>query len=446
MSFKLKGLRERRGEIKTKIEAIGTRIRTESRAMSADERAAFDQLKVEWQKVNEDIRSTEAAMENLDSLVSGGGEGTQENSQYIPGLEDRSHVPRPGAGGSDYARAFQGWALHARGQRVPNSNRSAAERIGVSLGAKEFLWRFGPHGLAQKRALSTTPAAGGYTIAQDFSNQLEVALSAYGGVREVADVMVTDTGADMPWPTEDDTSNTGARIDEGAEVVFADDTFSTVNFGAYKYTSKGILLSNELLNDSAFNLETHLGQQCGIRIGRAQGADFTTGTGTNQPQGVVTGASTGITTATAGAILPSELTRLAHAVDPAYRIGPSVGYMMHDSTLAYLMTLTVGASDGRRLITESWQDGASSLRLNGFPIFINQHMAAPSGVAGIPATGQKLVLFGDFSKYKIRDVGEVRFRKLEERYAEKDQTAFIAFLRSDGRYTNTAAVKVLLQA
>jgi HK97 family phage major capsid protein len=61
----------------------------------------------------------------------------------------------------------------------------------------------------------------------------------------------------------------------------------------------------------------------------------------------------------------------------------------------------------------------------GYPYIINQSMTTP-------ATGVKSILFGDFSKYIIRDVREVELRRLDELYAVLGQTAFLAFARTDG--------------
>jgi HK97 family phage major capsid protein len=441
-----------------------SKLKTECRAMTSEEQAAFDQLKTDFTAVSESIRKAEADMAALDSLLSadhGDTEAPAEeapadpaaeggmNSHRRPGRHDRDHRPRANTVGGEQLRrdrrlAFQAWARKQHGRPLTREHQEACKRVGLDPRAKYFEVRVGGDGSILKRALSTTVTAGGYTIAQDFSGALESALLDYSNVRGVCDEFTTDSGATMPYPTEDDTGNTGEQLGESTEAAFDDTTFSVVNFSAYKFSSKGILISSELLNDSEFNLEQFLGTQIGIRIGRIQGQRFTTGTGSSQPKGIVACASAGPTTAGATAITPEELTRLAFSVDRAYRGAPKCGYMMHDSVYAYCLLLKDG--ENRPLLRDSYRDGIMIPLLNGFPVYTNQFMQAVTTATGLPVTATKSVLFGDFSKFKIRDVGSIRVRRLDERYAEKDQVGFIGFMRSDSNCVNTAAIKYLLQA
>lgn len=460
-AFQLKGLREKRGGIKSQIEAIGTKLKTEARAMTADEKAAFDKLKTDWVAVNESIRTAEADITALDELVGAAGsdegaaEVEQQNSKRHPGREDRDGRPakKPAGDGAELARgredralAFQAWGRRQHGLPLTERHVAACKRTGINPRSREFQVRIGQPGRTLlKRTLSVgTATAGGNTVAPDFSYAMEKALVDYSNVRGVSDQFTTDTGVDLPYPTEDDTGNTGAQISENTEVSFADDTFGTVTFKGFKFTSKGMLISHELLNDSAFDLESHLGEQAGIRIGRITGSKYTTGSGTGEPHGVVTVSTLGLTAAGAAAFTADELTRLAFSVDRAYRSDPSCGYMMHDSILAYALLLK--DAENRPLLRDSYRDGIAIPMLNGFPVHTNQFMASANPTGGVPITASKHVLFGAFSKHKIRDIGTVRLRRLDERYAEKDQVGFVAFFRTDSRCVNTAAIKHLLQA
>jgi HK97 family phage major capsid protein len=148
-----------------------------------------------------------------------------------------------------------------------------------------------------------------------------------------------------------------------------------------------------------------------------------------------------VTTASATAFTADELVGLAHSLDPAYRAMSSVGYMMHDTALLYARKLK--DANGAYL----WMPGLAAGvpdRLIGYPVSINQNMEPL--VSNLPVTAKKHVLFGAFEKYIIRDVANVRFYRLEERYRDTDQTAFIAFKRMDGDSIQTNALKVLLQA
>lgn len=473
-AYELKGLRERKSKALNAITKLREKAggNKEFRGLTSEEQTEFDKLKTEFVAASEALRVAETQLKAFDDLLAsganaemtgegggetpgeGGGETPPEpsqNSRRIPGKQDRDSRPRrPGTDGAnhaqnraDHALALQGWCRAQYGFRLRDAHKAACKRLGLNPRAKEFKVRIGGPGSILKRGLSKgTAAAGGYTVPEGFSGALESNLVDYSNVRGVCDEFTTDSGNDFPWPKEDDTSNEGEIIGENGEVNFADNTFDEVVFYAFKFSSKGILVSYELLEDSAFDLDTFLGGQLGIRLGRIQGRRFTTGTGSGQPMGVVTASTLGVTTAGAAAFTAPELTRLAFSVDLAYRNGPKVGYMMHDSVVAYALLLVDGQQ--RPLLRESYRDGISILACNGFPVWTNQFMEPT--VAAVPVTAKKHVLFGDFSKHKVRDVGAVRLRKLEERYAERDQVGFIGFQRADSRCVNTNAIKHLLQA
>lgn len=469
-SFQLKALREKRGEIKSKLEELGAKLKNETRAMSADEKTAFEKLKTDFVAVQDSIRTAESDIQAIDDLVGAATDTTTPapadpaanggmNSKGDVGREDRNTDPRNGKGNrrepeelrrhfEDLRLARQAWARKQHRIPLTREHVAACKRVGMDPRAKELVIRLGaPETRSQRlqqRALSVTTTAGGYLIAEDYSYELETKLVDFSAVRGVVREMQTEGGSDLPWPTEDDTSNTGELLGINSEVAFTDPVFSSITFGAYKFSSKGVLVPNELIQDAAFDVDGMVMSEVGTRIGRAQGSYFTTGTGTSQPKGIVTCASAGNTTASGTAFTGKELTLLEHSVDPAYRKNPGVGYMMKDDVVAYVMTLL--DSQNRPLFRSSFRDGSGveQLTINGYPVYTNQFMAGLTTNA--PASAAKHVLFGDFKKFIVRDAGAIRLRKLEERYAEKDQTGFIAFMRSDSNCVNTSAIKYMLQA
>lgn len=471
-TFRLKELREKRGKVKAEIEAIGTKLRNEKRAMTADEQAAFAQLKADWGTLTSQITAVESDISAIDQLLSSdgepadGGDGGDPSAGGGQNSAGRGNVNHRGdrlSDGAQLARsredirlARQAWCRRQVGLPISREHVEACKRTGIKPTAKELVIRLGnPATRAerfQKRALTVTTSGGGYMIAQDYSYEFESKLVAFANVRGVAREVQTDNGAPMPWPTEDDTGNTGELLAINTTTATnADPSFSSVTFGAYKFSSKGILVPTEFIQDSAFDADSLVFGEAGTRIGRVQSTYLTTGTGTSQPKGVVTCASAGITAGTAAAITADEMTKLAHSVDPAYRLSGSCGYMMHDSILAYLLLLK--DSQGRPLLRDSYAQGAglsqsgdaikSRLMLNDYPVFVNQAMTGTTG--GVPTTGSVHVLFGDFSKFIIRDAGAVRLRRLEERYADADQVGFIAFMRTDSNCVNSSAIVKLTQ-
>lgn len=274
------------------------------------------------------------------------------------------------------------------------------------------------------RAQSTTAAAGGYTIAQELASSIEAAMLAFGGMRQANTTVIrTGTGGQLDFPTNDDTSNTGAILAENAAASEQDLTFGTLQLDAYKYTSKLVRVSLELLQDSAFDFASFLGEALGTRIGRITNTHFTTGTGTSQPNGVVTAGTLGKTGATGQTttVTYNDLVDLLHSVDPSYR-SRGAQWMFSDATFAAIKKLVDGNS--LPLWQPSLSQGAPNTIL-GHGYVINQDVADM-------AANAKSILFGDFSKYLIRDVLTITVRRSDDRYMEYAQSAFIAFSRHDG--------------
>lgn len=343
--------------------------------------------------------------------------------------------PSPSQRCSNLDMAIGGWLKNHGGVPIGHDLFEACRSLGVSPNSGAFdvpfertrprLGRdwFTRHdrGGAEHRALSAVSGpAGQYTVAGGFIARLEKAMLAQSGMLQSAEVMVTADGAPLPWPTSDDTSNEGALIGENTAVDEQDITFGQVIFYAHKLTSKLVRVSAELLQDSALNLAGEVGQMLGDRIGRIGNRLWTVGTGGGQPEGLVPACTVGVTAASATAITADELIDLEHSVDPSYRQGAS--FMMSDSTLASIRKLKNG--DGDYIFQQGLLAGQPD-RLLGYPVVINQHMATIAASA-------KTIVFGQLSKYKIRLIGGTRLRQLNERYAEYDQTGFLAFLRIDG--------------
>ena len=322
---------------------------------------------------------------------------------------------------------IQGWLRSMKpGNAIEQRHLDAAKWFNQTLEAREIvipLTKDYRLVMKEHRNMSLTAASGGFTVPEGFMAALEEALLTFGGMRQVSDIIRTDSGNDLPWPTMNDTGNKGEIIAEATTFgTSVDPTFANVIFKAFKYSSKPIIVSNELLQDSAFDLATRIGEWLGIRIGRIQNDHFTTGAGTTLPKGITVAATLGKTAASMTTFTDVEVIDLLHSVDPAYRT--NARWMMHDLVLAHIRKLK-DVTSGQYLWQPGLQAGVPD-RLLGYTYQINQSM--PSAFT----TGQKLLLFGDFSKYKIRDAAEVRLVRLNELFAQTDQIGFNAFLRSDG--------------
>ena len=296
---------------------------------------------------------------------------------------------------------------------------------------------------------------GGYFVPKGFVYDVEEALKYYGPMLLTSEIMDTATGQPLPYPTDNDTTIMGELVGEGQQVTEKDVLIGQVLFGAWKFSSKMVKLSLELMQDSAFDMENYLKKKLAIRIGRIYNNQFTVGTGTNAPNGIVTavvaacgtpsttpwsGANNGygIPLIAAGAsgndggaetggtsIGSADLDNLEHTVDPLYRRG--AGYMFHDQTLRRIKVLL--DKYGRPLWKPSVASGEPD-RINDYPFFINNDMTPVPATAG---ANNNTVLFGQLDKYTIRRVKELGIITLRERFSDYGQIALIGFSRADGQ-------------
>lgn len=305
-------------------------------------------------------------------------------------------------------------------------------RAGMA-GASQEEQRLLQAGFAELRAgAAGTTTAGGYTVPQTFLQRMTEVRKAFGGIGALAEEITTSNGDPIVWPTNDDTGNVGAILAENTAVTEQDFTFGQNTLGAYMYTSKLVRLSLQLLQDSAFDLESWVAGKFGERIGRATAAHFAVGTGTAQPQGLVTGLTLGVTSAAAGAIGYDDLVDLEHAIDPAYRANAQ--YVLNDSVIKTLRKAK--DSTGRPLWVPALTAGAPST-INGRPYTVDNSLAAQ-------AAGSKSVVYGDIrAAYIVRAVTGAQTLRLTERFAEYLQVGFLGFQRIDGRVQDTQAAAVL---
>jgi HK97 family phage major capsid protein len=284
---------------------------------------------------------------------------------------------------------------------------------------------------------TTADSAGGYTIPEGWTGELDWAKQFVGEVENVARVFSTATGNTLPIPKVNDTAVDAALQTEGSATTVADMTFGNTDLSAYTYSTL-VKVSKQLLQDEEVNLIGYLTELLGQRIARATNAALTTGDGSSKPNGIITAATVGKTAASATAITHEELIDLYYSVDPAYRMGTSCYYMMNDAVHAAVRKLGLTAAENFNPITFS-NDG--TMFILGKEVKINQDMASAI------TTGNKTILFGDFSGYAVRVAGGINVLRMDERYADELNVGFIAYKRVDGDLISAGApLKVLQQA
>lgn len=466
----VKELREQAAPVSDKILQLRDKAHSKD-GWTEDDRAAF-------KKANDDYNALARQIDEMVALEESAAKIEERrkgsNERNLPGRGDTEHRPDQNEPSErDADNALTAWCRYQYDLDLTDEQEQAVKRTGLKPHKRQLVFRLddtetvnetqaavrGVHHSRMKGALvdyranrrdrladaqrrnmsSFLGSAGGYLrMPERFVTQLEINMLAYGGMRQVAEQIRTDTGERMSWPSADDTSNTGEQLGENTSIGSSvEPSISKTYWDAYTFSSKAVLVPYNLIQDSMFNLSMLLGRLLGERIGRITNTKYTTGSGAATAKGIVTASTLGYTAASATAIAADEILRLEHSVDPAYR--SDAGFMMHDSITLALRLLKDG--NGRYLWTNGLAEGRAD-RLSGYPVTINQDMASSI------ATGNKTMLFGQLSKYKIRTVQEARMYRLEERYRDTDNDGFILLVREDGNLLDAGShpVKYLQQA
>lgn len=282
---------------------------------------------------------------------------------------------------------------------------------------------------------STTDGSGGYTIPLGFQAELEKAMLAFGGMLEVSRIWRTASGNTVEWPTVNDTMNRAYLLSEAAnaETDAVKITDAQQQFEAYKITSGMLRLSSEIVEDSAFDMVSVVGDFLTERMQRGINYYTTLADGSSKPKGVTQGAVYAGSTADDTVLASADFLNLEHAVDPAYRIGAR--WMFHDTVLKEIKRISVADTTVYPLWLPNFRDGEPATIL-GYSYTINQDMAIFRPSDATNNDNAKIALFGSFNKYIIRLIGNMRMVRLVERFGDTDEIALCAFWRIDGDLLN----------
>ena len=289
-------------------------------------------------------------------------------------------------------------------------------------------------GLEVKNALQIgSDAEGGYLTPDEFEHTLVEALEEEDIFRGLANTIQTSSG-DRKIPVVA-TKGDASWVDEEGAIPESDDSFKQVTLSAYKLATM-IKISEELLNDSAFDLESYVAKEFGRRIGTKEEEAFFVGDGTGKPTGILDatgGGQLGKTTSGAAAISFDEIMDLFYSLKSPYR--KNATFLMNDSTVKAIRKLKDGA--GQYIWQPSMVAGTPDTILNR-PVLTSAYMPEISA-------GNKTVAFGDFKYYWIADRQGRSFKRLNELFAITGQIGFVATQRVDGKLILPEAVKYLQQ-
>ncbi|NIL41599.1 phage major capsid protein [Salinispora arenicola] len=286
---------------------------------------------------------------------------------------------------------------------------------------------------------------GGYLVPPGFRQRIIERMAAFGGIANVCDVLETDSGNRLEWPTIDDTANSGEVVAEGAAHSGQSDlVFGKKELSAYTYQTGGdggvpLRLSRELIQDQAFDLEARLARLMGLRLARAMSSDLAVGSGVDEPLGLVTGL-TGIEPAddTAG-LTYDDLLTFVHSVDPEYRA--NARWVFNDASLKTIRQIKDSNGDPLwRSMTATIGDAASTGMLLDYPYTIDQGMPD----IDIDSNTVNWGAFGDIREgYVLRRVSSIEVVVNPWTRASQRQIEYTAWMRADATQQNTHAYVAL---
>ena len=394
-------LRGQRAELIKNASAIVETAQAEGRSLTTEEVAKFDKMEADARSMKEQIDVIERQADMKKELASIEGEKRQSKSKETS------------------SSAFKKYLRHGIGA-LNSEERSMIQTRGTSV------------------QIAGTGSLGGFLVPQDFSDELDVATAFTGEVERVAKKLNTAGGGLLDYPAVDDTGTDAVKTDESAGLTVADMTFVNKQLSAYNYSSL-VKVSAQLLQDSAFDLNSFLVEAMGERIARATNAAFTTGDGTGDPQGIVIGAGTGPAAALANAIAADDVLNLIYSIDASYRKKDTFGLMAHDNVISAIRATGIGSANDFPIFIPGMAAGEPD-RVFGVPIYVNNDMESSI------ATTNKVLLAADFSKYVVRNAGGVQMVRLDERFADNLEVGFVAYKRADGIVLNSNAVKTMAMA
>lgn len=265
-------------------------------------------------------------------------------------------------------------------------------------------------------------ADGGYLVPEEYDNRLIQTLNGENIMRSLANIITTSGDHKINIAA---TNPAAAWIEEGGQLTFGEATFKQVLLDAHKL-HVAIKVTEELLYDSAFNLEDYILEQFGKALANAEEDAFLNGDGTGKPTGIFheTNGGTHLTEVTA--FKSDDIINLIHALKRPYR--KNAAFIMNDKLIATVRKLKDG--NGAYMWQPSYQVGEPDTLL-GYPVYTSAF--APEGK----------IAFGDFSYYNIGDRGTRSFKQLTELFAGNGMIGFVAKERVDGKLILPEAVQIL---
>jgi HK97 family phage major capsid protein len=292
-----------------------------------------------------------------------------------------------------------------------------------------------------RNTMSTTIGSeGGFTVQTEVANDLIEALKKYGSMRRVAAQISTEKGNDLNYPTTDGTAEIGEWVAQNIQAAAADPTFGTRPLNVFKAGSRTIAVPIELLQDSEIDVQALVFNRMGTRIGRLANLSYTVGTGTGQPNGIITAGTVGKigTTGQTLTVNYDDLVDVVDSLDANYlESGEQASWMFSQATRRIIRKIK--DTSGRPIWAPSYEAGMSAETpdtLLGYPIEINNDVP-------VMAANAKSIAFGMLNRYMIRDAMQVTlFRFDDSAFVTKGQIGFLGWARTGGNLMDLAGVRL----
>lgn len=287
------------------------------------------------------------------------------------------------------------------------------------------------------RSLSTySTSEGGAVVPTTVYNKIQTTLAGSNVFRKIGvNVISTQNPLSFPIVATSGVATWTAESPSGSGYVASDDAFAAVTLNAYKLT-RLLKVSEELLNDSAANLEASMAQQIGVAFGAAEELAFISGSGAGQPTGLLQASTVGGVSVGSATVYASSSSLADNMIDAFYTMPiqhRDAGVWIFGDALAKALH-KVKSTTNEYLWQPSLTANAPDMFL-GRPVYVSSQ--APNKLVGV------IALFLDPRYYTIGDRVPYSIKRLNERYAELGQIGFVAAKRVDGVLTDaTALVKI----
>lgn len=365
---------------------------------------------------------------HLDTVEKEGREFTGEADETYTRFNDRlSELDKRIGEESDLAernaKADEVRAKYAGQTKAPEA---AAAKVQTDEDILRSMVRGEVRGVEFRDLTKLSAGAGANTVATNFYGSLVEHMIENSAIRQTNVTVLTTDGGNALQVPKTTTHPTAGIIAEAGSITESDAVFGQVTLDAYKYAFT-TQVSTELEQDTGVNLAEYLARIGGEALGNGSGAHFVTGTGSSQPNGVVTASTLGVTggTGVTGAFTADNLIDLYYSVIAAYRNRGT--WLMGDASLKAARKLK--DTTNQYLWVPGLSAGESDTLL-GRPVVNDTNVADP-------ALSAKSVVFGDMSRYFIRDVRGVRVERSTDFAFQNDLVTWRFILRTDGDLIDT---------